>query len=218
MENGLLKKIYFKPGFKVLLANAPKNGTAILGDVSSISLVNNSADDFNGLLLFVKDSSELNRELKIWAPKIDDKKTVWIAYPKKTSGIVTDLKMEKWNELELYKLTPCASAAIDDTWTGIRIKPIDQVKASGVGNNEIKKNEFSEFIDVENKKVTVPSDLAKLFLQHPQAQSFFETLAYSHKKEYVLWILTAKQEQTRIGRLQKTIEMLLVGKKNPTMK
>jgi Uncharacterized protein conserved in bacteria len=218
MENGLLKKMYFKPGFKVLLANAPENSNAILGDASSITLVNNIADVFNGLLLFVKDSAELTRELKIWAPKIDTEKIVWIAYPKKTSGIVTDLKMEKWKELELYKLTPCASAAIDDTWTGLRIKPIDQVKASGVGNNEIKKNEFSEFIDVENKKVTVPSDLAKLFLQYPQAASFFNTLAYSHKKEYVLWILTAKQEQTRITRLQKTVEMLLVGKKNPTMK
>ena len=97
MENGLLKKLYFKPGFKVLLSNAPENGTAILGDINSITLVSASASDFNGLLLFVKDSSELNRELKIWAPKIDDKKTVWIAYPKKTSGIVTDLKMEKWN-------------------------------------------------------------------------------------------------------------------------
>lgn len=218
MENGVLKKMHFKPGFKVLLANAPENGAVILGDASSISLVNNSAGDFNGLLIFVKDSIDLNRELRRWAPKIDDKKTVWIAYPKKTSGIVSDLKMEKWKELERYKLTPCASAAIDDIWTGIRIKPIDQVKASGVGNNEIKKNEFSEFIDVENKKVTLPSDLANLFLQHPQAQSFFDTLAYSHKKEYVLWILTAKQEQTRIGRLQKTIEMLLLGKKNPTMK
>jgi hypothetical protein len=218
MENGLLKKMYFKPGFKVLLANAPENGVAILGDTSSVTLVGTDADDYNGLLLFVKDSSELTRELKTWAPKIDDKKTVWVAYPKKTSGIVTDLKMEKWKELDLYKLTPCGSAAIDDTWTGLRIKPIDQVKTSGVGNNEIKNNEFSEFIDVENKKVTAPPELAALFLRYSEAQIFFDALAYSHKKEYVLWILTAKQEQTKNTRLQKTIEMLLVGKKNPTMK
>jgi len=210
--------MYFKPGFKVLLANAPENGAAILGDISSVTLVNKDADHYNGLLLFVKDSSDLIRELKIWAPQIDDKKTVWVAYPKKTSGIVTDLKMEKWKELDLYKLTPCGSAAIDDTWTGLRIKPIDQVKTSGVGNNEIKNNEFSEFIDVENKNVTAPPELASLFLRYSEAQIFFDALAYSHKKEYVLWILTAKQESTKNTRLQKTIEMLLAGKKNPTMK
>ncbi|MHA4895654.1 YdeI/OmpD-associated family protein [Pedobacter sp. PWIIR3] len=34
----------------------------------------------------------------------------------------------------------------------------------------------------------------------------------------MLWILTAKQEATRTNRLQKTIEMLLMKKKNPTEK
>jgi hypothetical protein len=218
MENGLLKKLYFKPGFKVLLANAPENVTTILGDTTGITLVDETAQNYDGLLLFVKNSSALSSELKTWGNKINDKLVVWIAYPKKSAGITTDLKMEKWQELDLYKLSPCGSASIDDTWTGLRIKPADKIKTSGVGNTQIKNNEFAGFIDVERKKVTVPPDLAKLFLQHPHAQSFFQSLAYSHQKEYVLWILTAKQEQTRNNRLLKTIEILLAGKKNPTAK
>ncbi|MNY58036.1 hypothetical protein D3C86_1943270 [compost metagenome] len=55
-------------------------------------------------------------------------------------------------------------------------------------------------------------------MQHPKEQEFFNSLAYSHKKEYVLWILTAKQEKTKASRLEKTIELLKAGKKNPTMK
>jgi hypothetical protein len=218
MDNPLLKKLYLKPGFKVLIGIPPEQGASILGDTSSITLNSDLTDPFDGLLLFVKDSTELNEALNTWADKITSEVIVWIAYPKKSSGIPTDLKMAKWDELDQYQLSPCGSASIDDTWTGLRIKPISDVKSSGVGNTQIKTNELSEFIDVDNKKVYPPADLSKMFLQHPNAAAFFKTLAYSHQKEYVLWILTAKQEATRVNRLQKTIEMLSIGKKYPTMK
>jgi hypothetical protein len=217
MENGLLKKLLFKPGFKVIVANAPDNLTSILGDTSSIEISSDENTVYLGMLLFAKNSTELNDLLRKFGSKINDQ-IVWIAYPKKNSGIDTDLKMEKWNELETYKLTPCASAAINEIWTGLRIKPISAVKASGVGNKEIKDSVFSEYIDVENRKVKAPLELEKLLKQQPEAKAFFESLAYSHKKEYVLWILTAKQEKTKLTRLEKTIEMLKNGKKNPTMK
>jgi len=48
--------------------------------------------------------------------------------------------------------------------------------------------------------------------------SYFNSLAYSHKKEYVLWILIAKQDKTRQARLEKTVNMLSLGKKNPSDK
>ena len=217
MENALLKKMYFKSGFKIFIGNAPVNLDQVLGDISSIELIRDQTVPYQGLLLFVKNSPELSEALSEHGPDIKDQ-VVWIAYPKKTSGIETDLKMEKWTKLEAYNLTPCGSASVDDTWTALRIKPIDQLKKSGVGNEQIKSNEFAAFIDVDRKKVTAPADLATLFLQYPQAAEFFKSLAYSHQKEYVLWILTAKQEQTRTTRLLKTIEMLQVGKKNPTAK
>lgn len=217
MENGLLKKMYFKPGFKILLGNAPENIASILGDVSAVSIVHDDLKACDGLLIFVKNSAELTQVLQQYGSLLKDQ-IAWIAYPKKTSGIATDLKMEKWKELEDFQLSPCASVSIDDTWTGIRIKPIEKVKTTGLGNAQITSNEFAAFIDVANKKVTAPQDLAILFLQYPQAASFFQGLAYSHQKEYVLWILTAKQEKTRTNRLLKTIEMLQVGKKNPTEK
>lgn len=217
MENVLLKKLLFKPGFKVLIDHAPDNLKDILGDSSSIEIITDETANYQAMLLFARNSNELNALLRKFGSKINDQ-MVWIAYPKKNASIETDLKMEKWNELEKYKLTPCASAAIDAVWTGLRIKPIAAVKASGLGNSEIKSSAFSEFIDVENKKVTAPADLQKLLNEQPELLAFFESLAYSHKKEYVLWILTAKQEKTRVSRLEKTIEMLKAGKKNPTMK
>jgi len=48
--------------------------------------------------------------------------------------------------------------------------------------------------------------------------AFYQGLSYSNKKEYVAWILSAKQEKTRSERLIKMVEKLSEGKKNPSEK
>jgi len=53
-----------------------------------------------------------------------------------------------------------------------------------------------------------------LFNKHKQAAGFFESLAFTHKREYVEWILNAKKAGTRQTRLHTTIEKLTAGKKN----
>jgi uncharacterized protein YdeI (YjbR/CyaY-like superfamily) len=50
------------------------------------------------------------------------------------------------------------------------------------------------------------------------AMAFYESLSFSNKKEYVVWILSAKQEKTKTERLEKLVEKLLTGKKNPSEK
>ena len=44
---------------------------------------------------------------------------------------------------------------------------------------------------------------------------FFETLSYTHRKEYCRWITEAKKEETRTARLEKSIAMLKKGIKTP---
>ena len=126
--------------------------------------------------------------------------------------------MKSWKDLEIYNLAPCASAAVNETWTGLRLKLATEVKHSGVGNEQIKSNKFGEYIDPDKKTVKIPEDLAMVLSDHPTALNFFNDLAYSHKKEYVLWILTAKQEKTRQQRIEKALDMLVKKKKNPSAK
>jgi uncharacterized protein YdeI (YjbR/CyaY-like superfamily) len=57
-----------------------------------------------------------------------------------------------------------------------------------------------------------------VFESNPAAMSFYQSLSYSNRKEYVLWILTAKQEKTLTERLTKMVEKLRAGKKNPSEK
>lgn len=44
---------------------------------------------------------------------------------------------------------------------------------------------------------------------------FFETLSYTHRKEYCRWITEAKKEETRIARSEKAIAMLKKKGKTP---
>lgn len=217
MENTLLKKLHIKPGYSVLIENAPDNLVEFLGDYDAIQLSFNAEKVFDAVILFVTNGYELEEYLGRLHKRLKPNTLFWIAYPKKSSGITTDLTMMgPWDELKTYQLTPCASASISEVWTGLRLKQISLVKASPVRNENIQKNDFSNYIDVVNKQVKIPEDLEFAFKQQPQALEYFLSLAYSHKKEYVLWILTAKQDKTRIGRIEKTISMLLAKKKNPS--
>jgi len=219
MDNKLLKKLHVKAGFKLLVENAPENVAALLGDFDAVQLSFNAEKDFDALLLFVMNSYELKEQLAIISGKLKPDTLFWIAYPKKSSGMESDLHMmAPWDEVKAYQLTPCASISISEVWTGLRLKPIDLVKASAVRNENIEQNEFSAYIDVVNKQVSPPEDLLAALQEHPLALTYFESLAYSHRKEYVLWILTAKQDKTRLSRIEKTIEMLLSKRKNPNDK
>jgi hypothetical protein len=62
--------------------------------------------------------------------------------------------------------------------------------------------------DLEERTVEVPQDLQELLKKDSVAQTFFQKLSFSHQKEYVQWIDSAKKPETRMTRIQKTVEML----------
>jgi uncharacterized protein YdeI (YjbR/CyaY-like superfamily) len=101
---------------------------------------------------------------------------------------------------------------------GSRFRPEGQSKISGTGKKEIRGGDYAAYIDVDKKVITLPLYINRVLQQTPQALSFYQELSYSNKKEYLLWILTAKQEKTREERLGKLTEKLIAGKKNPSEK
>jgi uncharacterized protein YdeI (YjbR/CyaY-like superfamily) len=58
-----------------------------------------------------------------------------------------------------------------------------------------------------DKNVIIASDIKKEF-KIAGILNYFETLAYSHKKEYILWIDSAKKEETRKNRIDNAISRL----------
>jgi hypothetical protein len=68
-------------------------------------------------------------------------------------------------------------------------------------------------VDDAPRIVSVPADLKKALKAHTTAKKFFDGLAPSCKKEYVEWIVQAKRDPTRKGRVAKAMAMLAQGKK-----
>jgi uncharacterized protein YdeI (YjbR/CyaY-like superfamily) len=67
---------------------------------------------------------------------------------------------------------------------------------------------FKRVTKKEDKTIEIPVELAAAFKRSESAKAFFEKIPYSHKKEYVEWILSAKREETRKARIEKAIAMM----------
>lgn len=164
--------------------------------------------------VLVRNSQELRKLMvTVWLA-VTAESILWIVYPKKSSGIPSDLNMmSQWEELTQKDYRPVASAAINAIWSGIRFKPNHLVDAGKSGNSLIER-EFSEYIDIKAKTISLPPFMNTQLLLYPKALERFNNLSYSNKKEYVMAILTAKQEKTKESRMKKIIETLIT--KNTT--
>jgi len=67
--------------------------------------------------------------------------------------------------------------------------------------------------DLGKREVIIPEDIQKVLNEFPEALAFFEKLSYTHRKEYINWINSAKKEETRAKRMVSFIEKLLEKKK-----
>ncbi|TWR29015.1 hypothetical protein FPZ43_12190 [Mucilaginibacter pallidiroseus] len=220
--NALAKKLLMKPGQSWLILNAPESYPSTLEPVPDNTQLIFSLNEasVNGMQIFAKNSSELEANLAQIKPILTNDTVLWIIYPKKNSGVPTDLEMMgSWDIMAAHGLRPVASAAVNGVWTALRFRPEHLVKKSDSSKQAIgNKNDYSSFIDPDTKTVMLPADAMEALAGHPTALGHFDKLAYSHKKEYAVWILSAKQEQTRQNRIAKMVEMLLAGKRNPTDK
>ena len=216
----IAKKLQIKPGYRVLIVNAPENYAALLDPLpENVQLYFEAKGTFDLAQLFVINKSELKHELEWLQAHLRPDTVFWIAYPKKSSGIVSDLEMiSSWDETSKYGLSGVAAAAINETWTALRFRPKEQVKRSEVCNTEIENNSLGLYIDIKNRMVSLPPELKSELELKPALIAFFESLSYTNKKEYVSWVLTAKQEKTKMDRIKKTAEKLAAGKKNPAEK
>jgi len=72
--------------------------------------------------------------------------------------------------------------------------------------------EVTSTLDIAPRELDTPPDLMDALGQNSSALAYWNKLAYSHKKVYVLWIDEAKQPETRLRRIQKAIDNLTAEK------
>ena len=78
-----------------------------------------------------------------------------------------------------------------------------------------KVREIFNWVNPATKEVKLPDELMAAFKKNKKEAAIFEALSFSHKKEYIEWIVTAKREETKAERIKGTVEKLGKGWKNP---
>jgi len=118
----LAKKLGIKEGARIGLVNAPDGFEDYLGELPDkahfVSRLTNSLDI---ILLFVLTERALARDFSKLSKKLTSNGMIWIAWPKKSSGVATDLSFENVQRIGLDAgLVDVKICAIDDTWSGLK--------------------------------------------------------------------------------------------------
>lgn len=62
--------------------------------------------------------------------------------------------------------------------------------------------------ETKDKTIVTPGDVVNAF-KKSKVLAYFDSLAFSHRKEYIQWIESAKKEETRTKRIEQAVEKLL---------
>lgn len=108
------------------------------------------------------------------------------------------------------RFTPRKKSSI---WSAINIKKIEELtkiglmKEAGIKAFELRSEAKSGIYSHEKEASVLTSEFEKQFKANKSAWEFFNNQAPSYKKVMIHWIMTAKQEKTRLSRLEKTINI-----------
>jgi len=217
-NQNLLEKLQLKDEKNLLIQGLPSSiekQFAKLSYAKNVTpLLKTKKVDF--ALVFAVNQNQLNSVLKDVFPALHEDSKLWVAYPKQTSKIVSDLNRDcSWSFLTENEYEGVSLVALDHVWSAMRFKKSGAI-TSRVKAAE-KKAEVSN-IDFEKRLVMPPVELEMIFTKHLQVKEFFTSLSFSNQKEYVTWIQDAKKDETRKRRLEVAVEKLMAGKKNPSEK
>jgi hypothetical protein len=119
----LVRKLGIKPHARLGLISAPEGFLSLLGELpEDVSVRSRVRGPLDVIVAFFLDRSELVRRLPALKAALDQAGGLWIAWPKRASGVATDMTEHVVRELALAAgLVDNKVCAIDETWSGLRI-------------------------------------------------------------------------------------------------
>lgn len=116
----LPQKLGLKSGYKVVLIDVPPDVRTVLkASLSSCELVKDGPVDF--AMIAVKSASELKQAFAATAKKLAPAGMLWISWPKKSSGVKTDLDENVVRQIGLDAgLVDVKVCAVNETWSGLK--------------------------------------------------------------------------------------------------
>jgi hypothetical protein len=118
----LWQKLGLKPGLRVWLRHAPEQYWAWCSfDAAEIELAGATARSFDFGHIFATTRAQLAAETARAARRLDAGGTLWISWPKKSSGVTSDLDEDTLRELVLpLGLVDVKVCAVTEVWSGLK--------------------------------------------------------------------------------------------------
>ena len=214
MASPVAQKLKIREGASILVIHPPEKYAESLGvlpkDVKFGPTISNPVQ----VHWFVQNRTQMEKELKKVMSMVKENVVCWIFYPKGSSGMQTDLTRDKgWDALLALDLHWLNLVSFNETWSAFAMRK--KTAADEKRSAKKEKRPVFDYVDPVAKTVIIPDDLAKAFKKNAKEAAYFHSLAFSHKKEYIEWIVTARKEATRAQRVAGTIERLAKSWKNP---
>ncbi|HEX7284659.1 MAG TPA: DUF3052 domain-containing protein [Candidatus Angelobacter sp.] len=116
----LIQKIGIKPGHRLMLRNHPESFLKDLGELPA-GAAQASSGKANVVVCFSEKLADLERSFPVLAGKLVPDGMLWISWPKKASGRLTDLTEDVVRRVGLKcGLVDVKVCAIDETWSGLK--------------------------------------------------------------------------------------------------
>ena len=118
----LVKKLGIKEGFRAALVGAPSDFRAELEDLpSGVTFVTSVESQLDFIMFFAKTSAELTANFSRLAARLSPTGMLWIAWPKKASGVPTDLTDAVVRQTGLDAgLVDVKVCAVNQIWSGLK--------------------------------------------------------------------------------------------------
>ena len=118
--------------------------------------------------------------------RLDDNRFAIKVTPRKPTSKWSDINRKRWNELKAAGLLAPAGLAAAPTENRYAARP---------------------------RVPQLPAYVAKAIKTNAKAWQFFQQLAPTYRRDFVVWIHTAKRPETREKRIRESIALLAAGKK-----
>lgn len=118
----LIKKLGIKEGFLIAFIGAPERFEEEPGPLpSEAEFVSSRHKSLDLILLFTKTESDLTKSFAELAAHLAPSGMLWVAWPKKSSGVSTDLSFAAVQKIGLETgLVDTKTCAVNEIWSGLK--------------------------------------------------------------------------------------------------
>jgi hypothetical protein len=119
----LPRKLGIKAGARVAVLSAPAGFDDTLGTLpDGVAVRRRLRGPVDVIVFFATSRVELERRIEALRSALDPAGRLWVAWPKRASGVATDVTEDVVREVALaHRLVDNKVAAVDSTWSGLQL-------------------------------------------------------------------------------------------------